>query len=212
MKQDASERIGRWIMATRISIGWLLTVGLTLGSGPLNAQQAVSEVGPRHGGFGAPVVKLTEVDSRFGVFMGGRGGWVIDGSVVIGGGGYALVNTGNFDDLTNGAGDPGGLEMAYGGLELGYVHHPENRVHVSVGLLLGAGGLTWTPDDSSENQADDGFFIAEPELDLILNATTFFRAAIGVSYRLVQDAELFELRDGDLSGLTGVLSLQFGSF
>lgn len=192
-------------MTMRRSIAGLLVVGAFLGSGALSAQEA------RHGGFGAPVVKLTEIDSRFGVLVGGRGGWVIDGSVVIGGGGYALVNVTNFEHLTNGAGDPGGLEMAYGGLELGYLHRPDERVHVTAGLLIGAGGVTWKPD-ASGNQVDDTFFIAEPELDLVVNATTSIRAVLGVSYRFAQGVELFGLRNAELSGLGAVLSVKFGSF
>jgi hypothetical protein len=102
--------------------------------------------------------------------------------------------------------------MGYGGLELGYVHRPDELVHVSLGLLIGAGGLVWNPDGQSGNQADDAFFIAEPELDVVLNATRVFRVALGVSYRLTQGVELFDLRDADLSGLAAVVALKFGSF
>lgn len=199
-------------MTTLRSIGCLLVAGAFLGSGALSAQETLTEGDLRHGGFGAPVVKFTEVDSRFGVLVGGRGGWIINGSVVVGGGGYALANVGNFEHLTNGAGDPGALEMAYGGLELGYVHRPDDLVHVSLGLLIGAGGVAWNPDGPSGTRADDSFFIAEPELDVVLNVTRFFRAALGVSYRLTQGVELFDLRNGDLSGLAGLVSLKFGSF
>ena len=166
----------------------------------------------RHGGFGAPVVKLTEIDSRFGVLVGGRGGWIINGSVVIGGGGYGLANVANFEHLRNGAGDPGGLEMGYGGLELGYVHRPDELVHVSVGLLIGGGRVVWDPGGPSGNRIDDAFFVAEPEGDVVLNATRFLRVAVGVSYRLARGVELFDLGDADLSGLAAVVALKFGSF
>ena len=199
-------------MTTHRSIGFLLVAGAFLGSGALSAQETLMEGDLRHGGFGAPVVKFTEIDSRFGVLVGGRGGWIINGSVVIGGGGYGLVNVANFEHLMNGAGDPGGLEMGYGGLELGYIHRPDELVHASLGLLIGAGGLVWNPDGQSGNQADDAFFIAEPELDVVLNATRFFRVAFGVSYRLTQGVQLFGLRDAELSGFAAVLALKFGSF
>ena len=179
-----------------------------MGSGALTAQE--TEV--RHGGFGAPVVKFTEIDNRFGVLVGGRGGWIINGSWVIGGGGYGLANLENFDDLVNGAGDPGGLEMGYGGLEVGYVHRPDERVHVSLGLLIGAGGLVWDPDGPSGSRVDDAFFVAEPELGVVLNATSFFRPALGVSYRLTRGAELFDLGDAEVSGFAAVVSLKFGGF
>ena len=199
-------------MTTRRSIGCLLMAGAFLGSGALSAQETLTEGDLRHGGFGAPVVKFTEIDSRFGVLVGGRGGWIINGSVVIGGGGYGLANVANFEHLMNGAGDPGGLEMGYGGLELGYVHRPDELVHVSLGLLIGAGGVAWNPDGPSGTRADDSFFVAEPELDVVLNATRFFRAALGVSYRLTRGVELLGLRNADLSGFAAVVSLNFGSF
>jgi hypothetical protein len=190
----------------------LLMAGAFLCSGALSAQETLADGDLRHGGFGAPVVKFTEIDSRFGVLVGGRGGWIINGSVVIGGGGYGLANGANFEHVMNGAGDPGRLEMGYGGLEMGYVHRPDELVHLSLGLLIGAGGVVWNPDGQSGNQADDAFFVAEPELDVVLNVTRFFRVALGASYRLTQGVQLFDLGDADLSGLAGLVALKFGSF
>jgi hypothetical protein len=193
-------------------LGGLLVVGACLGGGALSAQEAPSEGDRRHGGFGAPVVKFTEIDSRFGVLVGGRGGWIIDGSIVIGGGGYALANGTNFEHVTNGAGDPGGIEMGYGGLELGYVLRPDERVHLSLGLLIGGGGLAWEEDSPGDDRADDAFFVAEPEVDAVVNVTRSFRVGVGVSYRLARGVELLDLRDGDVSGLAAVLAFNFGGF
>jgi len=199
-------------MRTLGSLLWLLVAGSCLGSESLVAQETPTAGDLRHGGFGAPVVKFTEIDSRFGVLVGGRGGWIINGSFVIGGGGYALANTGNFEHLANGAGDSGKLEMAYGGLELGYVLRPDDQLHVALGLLIGAGGVTWKPDGPSGSQVDDAFFVAEPEVDVVFNATRVFRVALGVSYRLTRGAELFDLDDADLSGFAGLVALEFGNF
>jgi hypothetical protein len=199
------------VMIAARSLG-LLMAGAFLCGGALSAQEPLAGGDRRHGGFGGPVVKFTEIDDRFGVLVGGRGGWIINGSLVIGGGGYALANVGSFENLTNGAGDPGGLEMAYGGLEFGYVHRPDDRVHVSLGLLIGAGGVTWNPDGQAGGPADDAFFVFEPELDVVLTATGFLRVALGASYRLTQGVELFDLDDADLSGLAGLVMLKFGSF
>lgn len=193
-------------------LGCFLVVGACLGSEALGAQERRMEAGLRHGGFGAPVVKLTQVDDPLGAFVGGRGGWIINRSVAIGGGGYALANRGNFEHLENDAGDPGGLEVAYGGLEVGYLHRPAGMVHVSMSMLVGWGGATWTPDGLSGTSVDDSFFVAEPELDVVLNVTRVFQVALGASYRLARGVELFDLRDADMSGPAGVLALRFGSF
>lgn len=199
-------------MRTLRSIAWLLAAGSFFGHGASSAQETLLQGDIRHGGFGAPVVKFTEVDNRFGVLVGGRGGWIINGSFVIGGGGYGLANQNNFEHITNTLGDRGRLEMGYGGLELAYVHRPDELVHFSVVVLIGAGGLVWNPQGQFGRQEDDAFFIAEPAVDVVLNVTTFFRAGLGLSYRFVRDVQLFDLRDGDISGLAGVVTLKFGSF
>jgi len=199
-------------MTTPRSIGWLLAAGMFLGHGASSAQETLMGGDLRHGGFGAPVVKFTQIDDRFGVLVGGRGGWIINGSFVVGAGGYGLANLDNFEHVTNPAGDRGRLAMGYGGLELTYVVRPDELVHFSLGALIGAGGVVWNPQGQSGKQDDDAFFIAEPELDVVLNVTTFMRAALGVSYRFVQGVELFDLRDRDVSGLAGVVALKFGSF
>ena len=199
-------------MRTSNSIGWLLAAGMFLGHGALDAQETLMEGDLRHGGFGAPVVKFTQIDDRFGVLVGGRGGWIINGSLVIGGGGYGLANLDNFEHVTNASGDRGRLSMGYGGLELTYVLRPDELVHLTLGVLIGAGGVVWNPLGSSGRQEDDPFFITEPELDVVLNVTRFMRLALGAGYRLVRGVELFDLGDGDISGLAGVVTLKFGSF
>ena len=188
-------------------VGCLVAAGALWGQGALGAQETT-----RHGGFGGPVVKLTEIGEEFGVLLGGRGGWIIDGSFVIGGGGYALVNQGNFEAVPGPLGDPGTLSMGYGGLELEYVHRPDERVHFSVGTLVGWGGLTWDPQGQAGEQESDGFFVAEPALNVVLNVARQVRAGVGVSYRFAQGVELAELRNGEISGVAGVLTLKFGSF
>jgi len=43
------------------------------------------------GGYGGPVVKFTNVKGEFAVMAGGYGGWLINHSLMLGGGGYGLV-------------------------------------------------------------------------------------------------------------------------
>jgi len=136
----------------------------------------------------------------------------INSSFVIGGGGYALANLGNFEHVTNASGDRGRLALGYGGLELTYVLRPDDLVHFSLGALIGAGGVVWNPRGPSGSQEDDPFFITEPEVDVVLNVTRFMRVALGASYRFVRGVELLDLGDGDLSGPAGVVVLKFGSF
>jgi hypothetical protein len=44
------------------------------------------------GGFGGPVIKLTRINDQGALMVGGRGGWIINHCLALGGGGYGIVN------------------------------------------------------------------------------------------------------------------------
>lgn len=52
-----------------------------------------------NGGFGGPVVKVTSINGESAVFVGGRGGWIINHTFVLGGAGYGLVTNVNAKKL-----------------------------------------------------------------------------------------------------------------
>jgi hypothetical protein len=170
----------------------------------LSAQQRTLLDQPlRSGGFGAPVVKFGDVAGLFGVFAGGRGGWIINDSFVVGGGGYGLTNQWHlsFD----------ALEMGYGGLDLEYVNRPNSLVHISLGVLIGGGGATYYPGNSVAGFYS-GFFVAEPAVNIMLNVTPIFRIGVGATYRAVESLNLPDLTSRDLSGYTAQLQFKFGKF
>ena len=90
------------------------------------------------GGFGAPVIKVTNINGENAVIAGGRGGWIINHSFVLGGGGYGLVTDVNakVKDLNHQY-----VEMGYGGLEIEYIASSNDMIHLSMGLLVGGGGI-----------------------------------------------------------------------
>ena len=89
------------------------------------------------GGFGAPVVKFTEVLGDFAVLAGGRGAWIIDHTIMIGGGGYGLVN-----DVYDFRLVPAPrIQFGSGGLELAVVAASNSVVHCSWMSLVGGGGI-----------------------------------------------------------------------
>jgi hypothetical protein len=87
------------------------------------------------GGFGAPVVKFSEINDEFAILVGGCGGLIINHAFVIGGGGYGLVN----DIEVSGLPYPEyrWLNFGYGGLLLGYVNL---MLNVSKNFRIGLGG------------------------------------------------------------------------
>ena len=59
---------------------------------PLLAQEETLIGDQFHGGvYGGPVWKLGLVNGKVGMFSGGRGGWIINHRVAIGGGGYSMI-------------------------------------------------------------------------------------------------------------------------
>ena len=170
-----------------------------------------------HGGFGGPALKFTQINDELGVLIGGRGGWIINHSFMIGGGVYGLAN-----DIEPPITQPDHfyrydrIDMGYGGLEMEYFFRPSKLVHGSAILLIGGGGVDYGfshQDDWEWDKSDeDGFFVLEPGMNATLNMTKRFRISAGLSYRLVDGVDLVGLDDGDLSGLSGVLTLKFGTF
>lgn len=155
------------------------------------------------GGFGAPVVKFTEVLGDFAVLAGGRGAWIIDHTVMIGGGGYGLV-TDVYDFRLVPAPR---IRFGYGGLELSVVAASNSVVHFSVMSLVGGGGITMGAPGPT-----DAVFVLEPQLNLVLNVTPYMRLAAGGGYRWVTDVDWYPLTDDDMSAWQVSLALKFGRF
>ncbi len=171
---------------------------------------------PLHsGGFGALELKWGRLTGEDALFVGGRGGWIINHSFVLGGGGYGLVSQDIRVIPAGGSPRDCRLEMGYGGLELEYVYRSLDVVHGSVLLLLGAGSAGYRDRGWDRTIASDAFFVMEPGLTVELNVIRSFRIALGGSYRFVTGFDLPDLptvHNKDLDGLTGSLAFKFGSF
>ncbi len=165
------------------------------------------------GGFGGPVVKFTSMNGEAGILVGGRGGWIINHVFILGGGGYGLANNVNAKVL-----GPNGeryLNFGYGGVELEYVSRPARLLHLSYMVLIGGGGVSWRDENmrvGSMNPESDTFFILEPEVNVTLNVTQYFRISGGVSYRYITGSSSAASSNPDLSGPSGVIVFRFGKF
>lgn len=180
------------------------------------AQEETLINGPiENGGFGGPVLKVGSLNGETALLVGGRGGWIINHSFIVGGGGYGLVNDVHAKVL-----GPFGeryLNFGYGGLELEYVAHPHRLINCSVQSLIGAGALSWRDqsmhrDMFDSNSNSETFFIVEPGVNVTLNVTKYFRISGGVSYRFISGVQSEASSNPDLSGPSGVLTFRFGKF
>jgi hypothetical protein len=174
----------------------------------------------RSGGYGAPVVKFTKVLDDFGVMFGARGGWIINSTFSIGGGGYGLVTSHKVYDKSDTAYY---LRMNYGGVFLEYINSSDKALHFTVNALVGGGNAA---NSYKKNDAikvtDDGlrysydgetsFFVIEPGATVDINMFSFMRLGLGASYRFITGVDLKDVTNQKLSGPSGSITLKFGKF
>lgn len=187
----------------------LLVLSILLLSSVFAQKETIFSGEIAHGGFGAPVVKFSSVKGEGAVFVGGKGGWVVNHSFVIGGAGYGLAtkiekNIGNIKNSR--------LHFGYGGLYLEYIHSYEKLIHFSAEVLVGAGGMEMSDDKRASLSMDDTFFVVEPALNLELNVHEMVVFGAGVSYRFVNGIETEGFSNKDFSNLSGQLYIKFGVF
>lgn len=198
----------------------MILAGLTITQKPATAQQTETLFDGKatHGGFGGPVVKFSDVAGSAGVWVGGRGGWLINmneqHTISLGGGGYGLVT--NHPVLNPQIGDPDTnyyVLNGYGGFEFEYTNKSYKLVHFTVSSLLGGGGLMMRERDYENVEEDvDSYFVFEPGVHAELNVTNFFRISVGAAYRFTSGIGKFGFSDSDFSGLNGVITFKFGGF
>jgi hypothetical protein len=188
------------------------------GQGPMTVEQA------RDGFAIAPDVKVTRLDGSSRALTGLYGGWVFDDTVLVGAGGYFLP-----DSSSN-------RKLAYGGAVVEWRQHP-TLGPITFGLrgLAGYGQATMTstvnlvsygppygpfpfagpnqmpPATTTTTTAlvrfDQGFFVFEPEAELVVSLARWLRLTGSLGYRAIGDASGMENR---LRGASGGLALEFG--
>ncbi len=151
-------------------------------------------------GFGGPSVQVTQFDGEWTSETGGFGACFLTKNLYLGGGGFGLfIEKGSYK-----------YSMGYGGIMLGYVIAPQNKIHLNSYLLGGWGGITERSADQWE--FSDDFFIIKPSVELEFNVTNWMRIAAGGGYKLVLGANIPSVDNSDLSSLYGSISLRFGVF
>jgi hypothetical protein len=186
------------------------------GGEPSNEPGAKPEVlveATRHGGWGAPVLHATTLRGRPALFVGGRGGWLIDGRLTIGGGGLGLASRIPAPAAVHRPGESLDLEMGYGGAWVEYTFAPLRLVHVSLGALVGGGELSLRfRDGGALGSRKDAFFVTEPVLLAELNVTPWARVDVGGAYRWIVGADMAGLSYGDVAGPSVLAAVKFGKF
>jgi hypothetical protein len=190
-------------VASRVLATAVMSCLLVLTPADVDAQQARTLVRDEanHGGFGAVVFKGTGVNDQFAGFFGARGGWLVDHVFSLGAGAYVL---GGGVDVERASGSQS-LKMWYGGAEIEIVSGWSQVYHITFLTLVGGGSLELEGES-------DGIWAVEPELNMEVNVTSYFRLNFGGGYRFIWGVDYPELSSGDLSQFFGQVSLKFGAF
>ena len=174
----------------------------------------------------APDARFAQINDRTATFAGAYGGWLVDHTFLVGGGGYWLAN-GHHD-----------FEMAYGGPIVGWIFRGEERIGFGVRALVGGGSATIARpyseffgappavtrevarfgrahggapapglDGGTRVAVHDDFFIAEPQVSAVWRVADWMRIDAGLGYRFIGFADLV---DEHLRGASGSVSVRFG--
>jgi len=169
------------------------------------------------GGFGGPVAKFTRINGQAALMIGGRGGWILNHSLILGGGVYTVVTEVNAATDIFPTQGPLDIDFSYFGLEVEYVFRPSALVHYSLYAFVGGGAVRFVKDvgtGKSDTQVDetDLAFVFEPAANAELNVTNWCRVMAGASYRITAGITQVGLSNKDFAGLTASLTIKFGSF
>lgn len=171
-------------------------------------------------GFGGPWLAFTELKGTSGAMIGGKGGAVFNDQIGFGLIGMGFAGNVKFkgDDLN---GDTNAdLKAVYGagGIFLEYIVGLPKLVHLSFPVNIMVGGVKVEQESSSTNNSDNekeiessSLFVLEPGLNLELNVSRYLILGGNVSYRVVSGANLKNISDNNLSGLSVGVVIKFGN-
>jgi hypothetical protein len=161
-------------------------------------------------GFGGVALKFSRFNDQFAVMSGGRGSITINRRYTIGGGGYGIVNrisleSKSFDSYRF-------FKMGYGGLELGYIFFPGQKLNIGSAILI-AGGAAFTESRPKTKDVDFRLFpVLEPSFYAEIGLSSMIRLQTGLTYRYISGAKLDFITDKDIRGFSVYMNLLFGSF
>ena len=195
-----------------ISLLWILLLpAISLKAG----QDTFLKSSFNSGAYIGPVLKFSGIETSPGTFVGVRGGWVIGGTFVIGGGIYELITNLDLRNIGTSSqrGENNYLGMRYGGVEFEYINRSHKRIHIAGSLLIGK-GMIGTRDRGTLmiSVADYSFNVIEPGLLLEFNIFNFLRIAPGLSWRFIERFSSPLLDSNQIDGMNAILIIKLGSF
>ena len=166
------------------------------------------------GGYGGPLIEMTQINNDWGVLFGGKGGFIVNRKFAFGGVGMAMLNNPDYTGSAQSESTDVPLQLSYasGGVFFEYFFNLESPVHFSIPVNIMGGGVTINKENTNYEIESSGMFVIQPGLNLEFNVTKHFIPAVYVTYRQVLASKLENLNNNDLSGISMGLILKFGGF
>ena len=175
-----------------------------------------------HGGYGGLSINYSRIDGEDAVLVGARGAWIINHGIAIGIAGYGFANELKYKRTFKGYSGKYILAGGYGGLLIEPIIGAFKPVHISIPILIGAGGVTYMDEywDIYDDpfyykpyyEYSDAFFVFEPGVEIELNMVKFMRLAFGGYYRFTFGIDLEGSKSNMMNGFSTGITLKFGKF
>jgi len=174
-----------------------------------------------HGGYGGLSFNYSQIDGKDALLVGARGAWIINHGIAIGLAGYGFANDMDYQQNVSDSKESYSLAGGYGGLLIEPIIGAKWPVHVTVPILIGAGGAAVIQNYYYKPNYEDGyfysdeadaFFVLETGLEVELNMVKFMRLAVGGYYRYTSDLHLADTDTKVLDGFSVGLTMKFGKF
>ena len=176
-------------------------------------------------GFGSPFVEFSSVNNQFAVCLGGGGAMMINQTFFLGGYFEGITTNHHRADLQTIVDDENPkISFEHGGIWMGYIYNHKKAIHGGLSMKLGWGEIELmdaeggNPD--SEYDYTDRIFNIQPQAEIELNLTKWFKVNIGLGYRILTgiDATYPDNKgnmvnfydNGDFNSPVGTVALIFG--
>jgi hypothetical protein len=156
---------------------------------------------------GGPAFKAAYFPAGAGTLVGGRGELALfDGSVGLGVGSYSLAS----ELLADQNGVRREIGLSYGGLVLDYSFSNRKLFYLNFASLFGPAQAYSVSRLTGATRDYSTFFIAEPELSIMLNTTQSLRLGLGISYRITAGADNERTLGTGMDGYAATFTLMYG--
>jgi hypothetical protein len=164
-------------------------------------------------GFGGFMIGFSPINGEIKAMSGGGGGILINNAFYLGGYGMGMA-----EDLvvTNNSVDYA-VDFSHGGLMMGFIVFPSMITHFGLSSKIGWGEISFDEYHSSgigfvNGRIHDNVFIINPQAEVEVNMTSWFKINGHVGYQLASGVNNFYYTENDFNGATFGLSFLFGWF